>query len=160
VAQDVLYWMLLRPYAAVEATGAAVYRIVDRLRPTLTLDEGDTLFARRNVLAHIINASWANNRRKVPRVGAGGKIEEFDVYGTQLISMKGLRMPDTVLSRSIVCLIWPKLASELVEEFDYQDDDEFKIIRRKLARWAVDNAVALRAPPSRTSHPASIIASA
>jgi hypothetical protein len=145
IAQDVLHWMVLRPYAAVEATGAAIYRIIDRLRPTLLLDESDTLFARSNVLAHIINASWANNRRKVPRVTPSGKtVEEFDVYGAQIISMKGLRMPDTVLSRSIVCLIWPKLASELVEEFTYQDDDEFKIIRRKLLRFAIDNAVALR----------------
>src|SRR5262245_19268532 len=144
LAQDVLRWMVLRPYAAIEATGAAVYRIVDRLRPTLLLDEADTLFARRNVLAHIINDSWSNSGRKVPRVGAGGRIEEFDVYGAQLISMKGLGMPDTVLSRSIVCLIWPKLASEVVEEFGYQDDEEFKTIRRKLARWAIDNAVALR----------------
>ena len=146
MAQDVLYWMVLRPYGAVEATGAAIYRIIDRLRPTLLLDEGDTLFARSNVLAHIINASWANNRRKVPRATPSGKtVEEFDVYGVQIISMKKLRMPDTVLSRSIVCLIWPKLASELVEEFTYQDDDEFKIIRRKLLRFAIDNAVALRA---------------
>src|SRR5262249_27326231 len=42
------------------------------------------------------------------------------------------------------CMIWPKLASEVVEEFTYQDDDEFKTIQRKLIRWAVDNAVALR----------------
>src|SRR5262249_52362418 len=128
VAQDVLRWVVLRPYAAVEATGAATYRIIDRLRPTLLLDEADTLFERRgNVLAHIINASWSNSGRKVPRVGKGGVVEEFDVYGAQLISMKGLRVPDTVLSRSIVCLIWPKLASEVVEEFTYQDDDEFKV---------------------------------
>src|SRR5262249_57894432 len=53
IAQDVLYWMVVRPYAAVEATGAAIYRIIDRLRPTLLLDEGDTLFARSDVLAHI-----------------------------------------------------------------------------------------------------------
>ena len=146
LAQDVLRWVVLRPYAAVEATGAAIYRIIDRLRPTLLLDEADTLFARRNVLAHIINASWSNSGRKVPRAGSKGKlIEEFDVYGAQLISMRGLNIPDTTLSRCIVCMIWPKLASERVEEFAYQDDDEFKVIRRKLLRWAVDNAVALRA---------------
>jgi len=145
IAQDVLYWMVLRPYAAVEATGAAVYRIIDRLRPTLCLDEADTAFKRRTMLAHIVNASWANNKRKVPRAGSRGKsIDEFDVYGAQLISMRGLNMPDTTLSRSIVCFIWPKLASEVVEEFTYQDDDEFKVIRRKLLRFAVDNAVILR----------------
>ena len=43
-ALGVLRWMVQRPYAAVEATGAAVYRIVDRLKPTLLLDEADTLF--------------------------------------------------------------------------------------------------------------------
>jgi putative DNA primase/helicase len=48
------------------------------------------------------------------------------------------------LSRCIVCFIWPKLASETVEDFTYADDDEFKTIRRKLLRWAVDNAVTLR----------------
>ena len=142
-ALQVLRRMVQRPYVAVEATGAATYRIIDRLRPTLLFEEADMLF-RRTLFIHILNASWANDGSKVPRVGLGGKIEEFDCYGAQAISMKGMRMPDTTLSRCIVCLIWPKLASEVVEEFGYQDDDEFKVIRRKLTRWAIDNAATLR----------------
>src|SRR5262249_13311743 len=63
--------------------------------------------------------------------------------GAQVIAMKKLNMADTTLSRSFICRIWPKLPSERVEEFTYQDDDEFKVIRRKLLRWMVDNAVAL-----------------
>jgi Protein of unknown function (DUF3631) len=59
--------------------------------------------------------------------------------------MKKLSMPDTTQSRCIICLIWPKLASEPVEDFTYRDDDDFKVIRRKLLRWAIDNAVTLRA---------------
>jgi len=146
VAQEVLRWMVLRPYAAVEATGAAVYRIIDRLRPTLCLDEADTLFARRgSVLAHILNNCWSNNKRMIPRAGSRGKsVDEYDVYGAQIISMRGLNMPDTTQSRSIICLIWPKLPTEVVEEFTYQDDDEFKAIRRKLLRFAIDNAATLR----------------
>ena len=31
-----------------------------------------------------------------------------------------------------------------MEDFDYVDDEEFRTIRRKLARWAVDNAATLR----------------
>jgi hypothetical protein len=142
-ALQVLRRMVQRPYVAVEATGAATYRIIDRLRPTLLFEEADMLF-RRTLFVHILNASWANDGSKVPRVGLGGKVEEFDCYGAQVISMKGMRMPDTTLSRCIVCLIWPKLASEVVEEFTYRDDDEFKVIRRKLARCVVDNAVILR----------------
>jgi len=136
--------MVQRPYPAIEVTGAVLYRIIDRLRPTLCLDEADSLFHRRTVLAHIINESWSNSGTKIPRTGPHGEILEFDPYGAQIISMRGLNMPDTTLSRSIICTIWPKLPSEVVEEFTYQDDDEFKTIRRKLARWMVDNAVALR----------------
>ena len=53
-------------------------------------------------------------------------------------------MPDTTLSRCIPCMIWPKLPTEVVEDFNYVDDEEFRTIRRKLARWTVDNAAALR----------------
>ena len=143
-ALGVLRHMVQRPYAAVEATGAAIYRIVDRLKPTLLLDEADKLFQRNTVLAHIINTSWTNSGQKIPRVGAGGVVVEYDPYGTQAIAMKGLDMPDTTLSRCIPCMIWPKLPSEVVDDFNYLDDDEFRTLRRKLVRWAVDNATALR----------------
>jgi Protein of unknown function (DUF3631) len=145
-ALHVVRWMAQRSYVTVEATGAVTYRIIDRLNPTLFFDEADTMFARRNSLAHIINESWTNSGSKIPRARASGKgYDEYDVYGAQAISMKRLNMPDTTLSRCIICMIWPKLASELVEKFTYRDDDEFKAIRRKLRRWAIDNAVALRA---------------
>jgi putative DNA primase/helicase len=134
-----------RAYPAVEVTGAVLYRIIDRLKPTLCLDEADSLFKRRTVLAHIINESWSNSGTKIPRTGPHGEILEFDPYGPQVIAMKKLNMADTTLSRSIICRIWPKLPSERVEEFTYQDDDEFKVIRRKLLRWAVGNAVTLSA---------------
>jgi putative DNA primase/helicase len=123
-----------------------LYRIIDRLKPTLFLDEADTLLQRRNALAHIINQSWTNDGSKIPRARPGGKgFDEYDVFSAQAIGMKKLNMPDTTQSRSIICLIWPKLPTEVVEEFSYQDDDEFKVIRRKLMRWAIDNAVTLRA---------------
>ena len=93
--------MVQRPYAAVEATGAAIFRIVDRLKPTLLLDEADKLFQRNTMLAHIINASWTNSGQKIPRVGPRGAIVEYDPYGTQAIAMKGLNLPDTTLSRCI-----------------------------------------------------------
>jgi putative DNA primase/helicase len=144
-ALDVLRWMVQRGYPAVEVTSAVTYRIIDRLRPTPVLDEADSLFERRTVLAFIMNASWANNGVKIPRTGSKGEVVEYDVYGTQLIGMRGMKMPDTTASRCIVCLVWPKLASEMVEEFNKQDDAEFKTIRRKLQRLAADSAVVLKA---------------
>jgi hypothetical protein len=145
-ALHVVRWMSRAPYVATEATGAAVYRIIDRLKPTLFLDEADTIFRRNTALAHIINTSWTNDGSRIPRAKASGKgFDEYDVFGTQALSMKGLNMPDTTQSRCILCQIWPKLPHEIVEKFTYRDDAEFKVIRRKLLRWAIDNAAALQA---------------
>ena len=134
-ALHVLRWMVQRPYLAVEATGAAAYKIADRLRCTFLLDEADTLFGRSTVLAHIVNESWTNSGAKIPRVGPRGEVMEFDVYGTQAISMKGLKMSDTTLSRCIICMIWPKLPSEVVDDFNKRDDEEFVTLRRTPAVW-------------------------
>jgi putative DNA primase/helicase len=143
-ALGVLHWLVLRPVSAIEATGAGIYRIVDRLKPTLLLDEADKLFKRNTAGAHVINASWTNNAVSVPRVGPRGEIINFYPYSTQAIAMVGLGVPSMTLSRCLVCRIWPKLPSEKVDEFSYVDDAKFQTIRRKLARWSVDNAALLR----------------
>jgi putative DNA primase/helicase len=138
-ALEALRWIVQRGYPAVEVTGAVLFRILDRLRPTPVLDEADSLFERRTVLAFIANASWSNNGVKIPRTGSRGEIVEYDVYGTQLIGMRGLKIPDTTASRCIICRVWPKLASETVEEFDKQDDAEFKTIRRHANQHRADH---------------------
>ena len=45
--------------------GRSSHRIVDRLKPTLILDEADTLFERSTVLAHILNSSCDNSGAKI-----------------------------------------------------------------------------------------------
>ena len=72
VALQTMRWMVLRAYPAVEITGAALYHVIDRLRPTLILEEGDTLFVRRTVLSSILNQSWTNDGSKFTRAGLSG----------------------------------------------------------------------------------------
>jgi hypothetical protein len=105
-ALHVLRWMVQRPYLAVEATGAAAYRIADRLRCTFLLDEADTLFGRSTVLAHIVNESWTNSGAKFP--ARGRVVRSWSSMSPRAISMKGSNMSDTTLSRCIICMIWPK----------------------------------------------------
>lgn len=58
--------------------------------------------------------------------------------------MKGRELPDTTLSRSIVIELKRKSANEVVSDFRHADDNELATIRRKLTRWASDNADLLR----------------
>src|SRR6202030_3725259 len=55
----------------------------------------------------------------------------------------GMNMPRTLAGRSIVIKLWPKKPDER-QNFEHQDDEEFAILRRKLARWAADNAAAIK----------------
>ena len=138
----VLGFLTPRSYFAVEMTGANFYRIIDHMHPTLIVDEADQLFHRKTDLMHIVNAGWMRGAT-VPRM-VHGVIREFDVFTPKVLGMLGLSLPSTTASRAIVCMLWPKLPSEQVADFRHVDDDGFITLRRKLMRWAADNAMPLK----------------
>jgi hypothetical protein len=140
----VLAQLVLRPYSGVELTGPNVYRIVDRMHPTLIVDEADRLFHRRVDLMHIINSGWTRGV-KIPRMIRSGEIYDFDPFCAKCIGLKGYALPDTTASRGITIKMWPKLPTEKVEHFSFSDDESFLELRRKLKRWSLDNVDALKA---------------
>src|SRR5262245_51293997 len=139
----VLSFLVPRAYFAVELTGANIYHIVDLKKPTLLIDEAEQLFRRKAALAEMVNAGWTRGSARIPRM-VHGVIHEFDAFCPKVIGMLGLNLPGTMASRAIVCMLWPKLPSEQVADFRHVDDDDFTTLRRKLLRWAVDNAVLLK----------------
>jgi putative DNA primase/helicase len=57
--------------------------------------------------------------------------------------MVGMKVPSTTATRFITIKMVPRLPGETIEDFAFADNPEFVELRRKLARWAADNAVAL-----------------
>ena len=55
-----------------------------------------------------------------------------------------MSLPDTTETRTINVKLKRKLPTEKVEHFGHEDDEAFYILRRKAARWAGDNARALK----------------
>ena len=139
----VLSFLVPRAYFAVELTGTNIYHIVDLKKPTLLIDEADQLFRRKAALAEIVNAGWTRGSARIPRM-VHGVIHEFDAFCPKVIGMLGLNLPSATANRAIVCMLWPKLPSEQVADFRRVDDDDFTTLRRKLMRWAADNAVLLK----------------
>jgi hypothetical protein len=139
----VLGFLVPRAYSAVELTGANIYRIVDLKKPTLLIDEADQLFRRKAALAEIVNAGWTRGSARIPRM-VHGVIYEFDAFCPKVIGMLGLNLPGATAGRAIVCMLWPKLPSERVADFRHVDDNDFTTLRRKLMRWAADNAMPLK----------------
>ena len=60
--------------------------------------------------------------------------------------MKGLNIPDTTLSWSIIIEMERKLPDDKVTDFSHTDDPSLATLRRKLARFAEDNIERLRSP--------------
>ncbi|WFU37599.1 DUF3631 domain-containing protein [Bradyrhizobium sp. CB82] len=135
----------------VEITGPSLYRHVDRVKPTIMIDEADDLFVRRSDLKHIINAGWTRGA-KIPRqVCINGVWETvyFDPYTPKGIALLGRNLPQATRTRCIELRMRPKRADEKKERFHQVDDVEFAMSRRKFARWAADDAAALKdAKPS------------
>jgi putative DNA primase/helicase len=135
-----------RAHAGGELTGASLFRFVDRVRPTLIIDDADKLFKRKPDLAHVVNLSWTRGY-KIPRVVQGTTVW-FDPFCPKIIAGKRLVLLDTTETRTINIKLRRKLRSEKVEHFSYEDDETFYTLRCKLARWAADNKKALK-----TAHP-------
>ncbi|MGO9682718.1 MAG: DUF3631 domain-containing protein, partial [Beijerinckiaceae bacterium] len=142
----VLGFVVPKPFTAAEPTGPAIYRFVDREKPTLLVDEADDLFQRKSDVKHIFNVAWTRGT-KIPRqvqVQGVSMTVWFDPFCPKVVGLLGMKMPRTLVGRSIVIKLRPKKADEKAEDFSYVDDEEFANLRRKLARWSADNAAALK----------------
>jgi uncharacterized protein DUF3631 len=141
-ACGVLKFLTPRAYAGAELTGPALYRFVDHVHPTLIIDDADRLLRRRADLVHIINIGWTRGTL-IPRQDHG-VTRWFDPFCPKVLAGVDLLLPKATATRTITIRLLPKLPEEKLEEFNHVDDDSFVTLRRKFARWAADNAVALK----------------
>jgi putative DNA primase/helicase len=138
----------------VEMTGPSLYRFVDQRKPTLMIDEADDLFDRKSDLKHIINAGWTRGAKisRMAKIDGAWVSVEFDPFTPKAIALLGRNLPSALRSRCIELRMLPKLPREKVEPFSQLDDAEFAVLRRKLARFAADNAMTLKdAKPTNPS---------
>ena len=135
-----------KPSLNVEANGPNVYRFVDAAKPTLIIDEADSLFVRKTDLASIINASWTRGT-KIPRqvnIGGASVTVFFDPFCPKALGLLGGNLPRPLRTRCIEIRMVPKRPDETVAPFEHVDDFEFAVLRRQLMRWATDNAATLK----------------
>jgi hypothetical protein len=112
--------------------------------PTINIDEADTVLVDNEPLRAVINSGWTRGSAVVRCVGDSNTPHPFPTFAPKVIGSKGLRFPDTTLSRSIIIKINRKKRSEKVEHFDALDDAELADLRRQLLRYAMDNGEALK----------------
>jgi hypothetical protein len=141
---EVAEHLAARAWLLVEPSEAAMFRKIERDRPTVLLDESDALWGAkadgREGLRALLNAGYRRGAT-VPRVvgdgdGAGMTVQDFPVYGPKALAGLAGKLPRTIASRSIPIRLQRRAKGEQVERFRARRAAaELGPLRLRLAAW-------------------------
>jgi putative DNA primase/helicase len=139
----VVNFLARRSLQSVEISGAALFRSIAKWRPTLIVDEADDALVDNPDLRSVINSGWTRGQGVIRCHPETHEPELFSTFAPKVVGMKGRKLPDTTLSRSIVITMRPRRADdskEHTDDFAHSDTETFARLRSQLARWAADSA--------------------
>ncbi len=123
---------------------SVLFRMIETYRPTLFIDEIETILKDNEDLRGLINAGHTRDSAKVWRSVAKGDDFEpkcFSVWGMKAVAgINAIKLAETVTSRSIVFELRRKRAEENVTRLRHAEAGLFDELSAKLARFADDYA--------------------
>jgi hypothetical protein len=164
---EVLELLTPRPMHALNASTAAIFRSIEKARPTLLIDECDAIFTKRGKddanedLRAMLNAGHRKGAI-IPRcTGTQHEVTQFPVYAA--VALAGLGdLPATLMSRSVVIRMKRRAPGEYVHPFRIrQASADARPLAARLAAWALQSAAKLAEsypdmPPGVTDRPADV----
>ena len=132
--------LVAKPLMASNITAPAVYRTVEKFRPTLLVDEADSFLKGNEELRGVINSGHTIGGSAIRLVGDDYEPKSFSTFAPVAIATIG-NLPDTILDRGIPVRMKRKKKGEKIARLrDAVGVDE---LRQKCRRFAQD----LRKPP-------------
>jgi len=138
-ALDIVQRLAPRALSVSSISPAALFRTIEALKPTLLIDEADTLFRNDDQLRTLLNAGFTRGSAAVVRI-VGEDLEPrlFSTWGAKALALIG-RLPDTLASRSVIIPMRRKRPDEKTERLRADRDQGFAELRSRIARWTADN---------------------
>jgi hypothetical protein len=140
----ILKFTTLRGFTVSDTTSPPVFRAIELWHPTLLLDEADHAFRSDPDMARIFNSGWTRGSGVLRCHPETLEPVTFDTFTPKAIGAIGLKMPPATLSRSIIIRMERKLSGQDTDDFMYIDDEGFKRLRSRAARFAAEQAEAFR----------------
>ncbi len=131
---DWLSTVVQRPKRSDNISAAAVYRVVELLRPTLLIDEADTYLGTNHELRGILNSGHRSDGY-VDRATPDAGLVSFSTYSACAISLIG-GLPETLHDRSIRIRLRRRRPDEKIASLRTDRVDD--ALAQRCARWAVD----------------------
>lgn len=141
---DVLAKLVQRPLIASNITPAAVFRVIEKCKPSLLIDEADTFLAVNQELRGVLNSGHRQGGCVVRVVGDDLEPRQFATFGPCAIALIGT-LPSTLADRSILIELNRRRPSEHVDSYRPDRTGHLERLARQAARWTQDNAVAISA---------------
>ncbi|MCH9647885.1 MAG: DUF3631 domain-containing protein [Deltaproteobacteria bacterium] len=134
-----------KPLPTSNITPAALFRAVEKFSPTLLVDEADSFLAGREDLRGILNSGHTRASAFVVRtVGEDHEPRRFGTWAPKAVAAIG-SLPSTLEDRAILIPMRRKVAGEKVERLRLgRLRSQLQDLRRRAARWGVDNFDTLR----------------
>jgi Protein of unknown function (DUF3631) len=143
---DVLDCLVYRPQQAAHATVAALFRLIDKWRPTLLIDEGDTFITGEDEeLRGVLNSGHLRRGTVSRVVGDQHEVKVFSTFGAVAIALIG-ELPDTLADRSVTVPLVRRKRDEPIANFAGRRPKEALVpLTQQMMRWTRDNGEAIGA---------------
>jgi putative DNA primase/helicase len=134
--------------SAASITPAVIFRVVERYRPTLLVDEADTFLPGNDTLRGILNSGHTRATARVIRCEEGGDGYEpriFSTWASKAVALIG-KLPGTLEDRAVNVRLRRKAKGEKVDRLRLDRlEPETEPLRRQAARWVADHIDELKA---------------
>jgi putative DNA primase/helicase len=135
---DILGGFVPRPLSTANITAPALFRAVERFRPTLLVDEADTFMRGNDDLRGVLNSGHRRTSAVVIRtVGDDHEPAVFSTWSPKALAMIGNPSP-TIEDRSIVIRMRRRAPGETVERWRADRQRELTPVCQRVARWVED----------------------
>ena len=132
-----------RVLLAANLSAAVLFRAIAKFKPTLLVDEADSFLPDAEDLRGVINCGHDRAGAVVLRcVGEQHEAAAFPCFGPVAIAAIG-RLPATIEDRAILVRLQRAAPGERIAPFRRRDRVALEPLRRRVARWAMDNVGAL-----------------
>ncbi len=139
---SVLHLLTPKPMSAANVTPATVFRAIEAWKPTMLIDEADTFMSDKSELRGVLNSGHTRSQAFVLRcVGENMVPKQFSTWCPKAFAAIG-RLHSTLEDRSIKVELRRKLKTQRVDRVPVRDG-AYDELRRKAARWALDNMTSL-----------------
>jgi hypothetical protein len=143
-ALELILSLCRQPEAADNITPAGIYYAVEKLNPTLAIDEMDSMPDGGEACRNILNSGHRRGGyvRRVEEVGGERQLVKFNTFCAKIVAAIGKLNP-TLMSRSIIVWLRRKRADEMVTSIE-ESEAERAALLSCLCRWAEDNLAAVK----------------